>query len=205
VSAPHGFRQPTIAARVTLVALGLIAGCRGDDAGAGAHPRASDPVSADRRAEERANRMLDQARRCEQGAAADRPAACQAACELGHSNSCHGAGVLREAAGDAAAAVPLYTRACDGGSGLGCEAAARARRAGLTGPPDPTGADRLDQRARFYLRVHCEQGHATSCLVLGRLYTTSRGGPADGGSAATFRRRACALGLAAACAAPPAF
>jgi TPR repeat protein len=199
-------------AAIGLAAIGLAAigaaGCRDDgDRGAGSVRERGpgeagagvDRDGADRRAHERAGRMLREAGSC---AARALPAACLAACELGHSNSCHAAGALRAAAGDPAGALALYGRACDGGSGLGCEAAGRARRAGLGAPADPAAAERLDRRARFYLRVHCEQRHAPSCLALGRLYTTPRGGPADRGSSSTFLARACSLGLAEACAAP---
>jgi TPR repeat protein len=175
------------------VAALVLTACR--DRGQPDREQASTLAPADRRADERAHRMLDEAKRCERGP--ERAAACAAACELGHSNSCHGAGALREAAGDAAAALPLYTRACDGGSGLGCEAAGHALRAA-----DPAAADRMDRKARFDLRVHCENRHAPSCLALGRLYTTERGGPPDAGASATFLGRACDLGLAAACPAP---
>jgi hypothetical protein len=121
-----------------------------------------------------------------------------AACDLGHSNSCHMAGLLRRSAAPSEA-LALYTRACTGGSGLGCEAAARARATGAGAPRDPVAASRLDRSARFYLRVHCEKNHARSCLVLGRLFTTTRGGPADRGASAVFLERACKLGLREAC------
>ena len=182
---------------VLLAALlaGVLAGPTGcDDDAPGRAP-------SDQRGLERSRRMLAQAALCESGAGGRAPA-CRAACDLGHSNSCHVAGELTHAA--PAEALALHTRACDGGSGLGCEAAARARRAGIGGPRDTAAADRLDRSARFYLRVHCEQSHARSCLVLGRLFTTTRGGPADRGSSAIFLERACKLGRAEACAAPSA-
>jgi TPR repeat protein len=189
-------RTRQAAALVTVwIALGL--SCRGDERPA---TRRRVTPAADRRAEDRADRMLERAARCDQVDAADRAAACDEACELGHSNSCTGAGALRES-GEPEAAWRLHVRACDGGSGLGCEAAARMRRDGRAGPADPAAAERLDQRARFYLRVHCEQRHGPSCLVLGRLFTTERGGPADGGSSATFLARACSLGVTDGC--PP--
>lgn len=159
--------------------------------------RAEEP--ADRRAEEQAGRMLRDAELCERGPADARAAACPAACDLGHSNSCYGAGALRGAAGDESAALTFHTRACDGGSGLGCEAAGRLLRAG-----DGAAAERLDRKARFDLRVHCERRHAPSCLALAHLYRTERGGPPDAGAAATFLARACDLGLAEACGSPAA-
>jgi len=180
VSAPCGSRLALVAA------LALASGCR---------DRAPEPAPADR-AQKRARHMLSEAERCAAASATGREEACRTACDLGHSNSCHGAGALREADGERAGALALYTRACDGGSGLGCEAAGRTRRELGAGAD---GAEELDRRARFYLRVHCEQRHAPSCLVLGRLYTTSRGGPADRGSSQTFLERACTFGLAAAC------
>ncbi|HKE13824.1 MAG TPA: hypothetical protein VKB80_03090 [Kofleriaceae bacterium] len=202
--------------RLALCALALAAACLlpgcGDDDG-GARPPREPPVTPDQRAWQRAQRMVHEAGLCESGGrasgraadrasdrAADRASHCGAACDLGHSNSCDVAGELREAAGAPAEALAFYSRSCDGGSGLGCEAAGRARRAGIGGPRDAAAADRLDRRARFYLRVHCEQRHARSCLVLGRLYTTTRGGPADRGTSATFLGRACSLGVAEACA-----
>lgn len=181
-------RGPRLALLATLA---LSAGC--DDA------PGRDRAPADQRALDRGLRMLQLAEICEHGAG-DLAEVCASACELGHSNSCHFAGVLRRSA--PAEALAFYSRACTGGSGLGCEAAARARRTGAS--RDPAAADRLDRSARFYLRVHCEQNHARSCLVLGRLFTTTRGGPADPGLSAIFLERACKLGLAEACGAPPA-
>lgn len=120
--------------------------------------------------------MLAEARACE----ADPPPLdhCLAACDLHHSNSCARAG---DATRDRGQALALYRRACDGGSGLGCAAAGDLAR------------------ARFYLRVHCEQKHAASCLALGRMFAEGRGGPADRGAAATFIHQACRLGDRAAC------
>lgn len=126
---------------------------------------------------ERGQRMLAEAEAC---AAADPPPLdhCSAACDLNHSNSCARAG---DATRDREAALALYRRACDGGSGLGCAAAG------------------LFDRARFYLRVHCEQKNAASCAALGRLFAEGRGGPVDPSAAATFKRLACQLGDRAAC------
>jgi uncharacterized protein len=183
VSAPLRFRHALV------IALALC-GCRDRQPAAQGAP--------DRRAEEQAGRMLRDANLCERGPADARAAACAAACDLGHSNSCYGAGALRGAAGDERAALAYHTRACDGGSGLGCEAAGRLLRAG-----DRAAAERFDRQARFDLRVHCEHRHAPSCLALGRLYATERGGPADPGAASTFLARACDLGLADACGSPP--
>ncbi len=121
--------------------------------------------------------MLEEAAAC---AATEPPPLdrCAAACELHHSNSCARAG---DATRDRAAAQALYLQACDGGSGLGCAAAGRF------------------DRARFYLRVHCEQKDAASCAALARLFQEGRGGPPDPRAAATFRRQACRLGDRAAC------
>jgi hypothetical protein len=195
MSAARGARHALLA----LAALCLLRGCGDDDGAARPGSAGAPPVSRDQRAWQRAQRMVREARLCESGAGDDRASHCATACDLGHSNSCDVAGELREAAGAPAEALALYARACDGGSGLGCEAAGRARRAGIGGARDAAAADRLERRARFYLRVHCEQRHARSCLVLGRLYTTTRGGPADRGTSATFLGRACTLGIAEAC------
>jgi TPR repeat protein len=148
-------------------------------AGAGCRDRAQDREPTERRDGQpaRGQRMLAEARACE---GQDPPPLdhCAAACDLHHSNSCARAG---DATRDPAAAPALYQKACDGGSGLGCAAAGR-----------------FDQ-ARFYLRVHCEQKHAPSCLALARLFEEGRGGPADASAAATFRRQACLYGDRAAC------
>lgn len=125
--------------------------------------------------------MLAEARACE-GQVPPPLDRCLAACELHHSNSCARAG---DATRDRAEAQALYQKACDGGSGLGCAAAGR------------------DREARFYLRVHCEQKHAASCLALAGLFAEGRGGPADPSAAATFRRQACRLGERSACGEPP--
>jgi hypothetical protein len=187
-----GSPRPSRLALVAGLALTLAA-CGDRDDHRDTPARAVDPAL------EHARRMLAEAGRCDAPGTADRAAACRTACDLGHSNSCHAAGVL---AGEPAAALAFHDRACDGGSGLGCEAAARMRR---TGPaPDLDAAERLDRRARFYLRVHCEQRHARSCLVLGRLFATRRGGPADAGTSATYLARACSLGLPEACRPPSA-
>jgi uncharacterized protein len=126
----------------------------------------------------------------ESGAGAEH---CDAACRLGHSNSCARAGEAR-AARDPAGALGLYQRACTGGSGIGCEDAAVA-----TATADPTAAAALFARARFYHRVHCEQGFAPSCLGLSRMFADGRGGPTDAGAAEAFRQKACARGLESAC------
>ena len=191
MSAGRGPRHVLLS--VLLGALGLAPGC--DDA------PGREQVPADQRGLERGERMLQLADICEHGAG-NLAEVCAAACDLGHSNSCHVAGLLRRSA--PSEALALYSRACTGGSGLGCEAAARARRAGVGCPADPAAADRLDRSARFYLRVHCEHNHARSCLVLGRLFTTARGGPPDRGLSDIVLERACSLGLAEACRPPPA-
>jgi TPR repeat protein len=127
--------------------------------------------------------MLREAARCDAADPPDR-AACDAACDLGHSNSCARAASSLAASGDADGAAALARRACEGGSGLGCEAIGDLRR------------------ARFYLHVHCEQGHARSCAALGRIFAEGRGGPVDSGAASALLARACSLGARDACPAP---
>ena len=127
----------------------------------------------------RGRTMLADTARCE---ATREAAACDAACELGNSNSCARAGELARDAGDAPRAADLFRRACAGGSGLGC-----------AGAGDWT-------KARFDARVHCEQmKHADSCLLLSHIFRDGRGGPADANAAFTFLQRACKLGSQAAC------
>jgi hypothetical protein len=82
---------------------------------------------------------------------------CDAACALGHSNSCFRVGKFEEA--------------CQGGSGLGCEASAHAL-------PPAEKAARL-KLARDYAGVHCEQDHRLSCLLLGHMARDGQGGSAD--------------------------
>ena len=154
-----------------LLALVLIlGGCR-------EAPRAGSRQT-DQDALERGRRMLVEAARC---ASIGRDASCREACDLGHSNSCARLGRILRAARLGAEADAMFRRACDGGSGLGCAAAGRHRE------------------ARFYARVHCEQGDAESCAVLADDFASGLGGPPDHGAAAMFRQRACALGLGGPC------
>lgn len=76
----------------------------------------------------------------------------------------------------------MFRRACDGGSGIGCAAAGRRRE------------------ARFYARVHCDQGDAESCAVLAEDFALGLGGPSNLGAADMFHERACALRPVLSCA-----
>lgn len=140
--------------------------------------------------------MVRAADECQAGP--PRVAPCQRACELNHSNSCARWGHATELAGDRAGALALHERACRGGSGIGCDAAARLSEAG-----DPDAARRFAIEARQYHRVHCEQGYIASCLGLAEMFRLGRGGPVDAAVAAHYRRRACQLGEASACDGPP--
>lgn len=164
--------SPGAVQRILLVGLVALGACRD-------RSQHREPMESSSGQPARGQRMLSEAKACE----ADPPPLehCLAACELHHSNSCARAG---DATGDRGEAMALYRRACDGGSGLGCEAAGE-----------------LD-KARFYLRVHCEQKHAASCLALGKMFAEGRGGVADPAAAATFIRQACQLGDGAACSKP---
>ena len=147
----------------------------------------------------RGRKMVSEAATCEAGGA-QAPAHCQAACALNHSNSCARSGQWREKAGDMKQAMTFYMKACDGGSGLGCEEAARVRKSGKDGAPaNPSTAAALDHKARFYHRVHCQQGFAPSCLGLGRMFLDGRGGPPNRGAAGYFLDKACHMGVKEAC------
>lgn len=119
---------------------------------------------------------------------------CRRACELNHSNSCARWGQAQELTGDRDGARALHERACRGGSGIGCDAAAR-----LSEHADSEVARRFAIEARQYHRVHCEQGYIASCVGLAEMFRTGRGGPVDTAVAAHYRRRACQLGEATAC------
>ncbi|HUH02012.1 MAG TPA: tetratricopeptide repeat protein, partial [Kofleriaceae bacterium] len=100
---------------------------------------------------------------------------------------------------DPGRAHEYYHRACEGGSGLGCEGEARSYRDGIGAPPDAGAAERLFAQARIVYRVHCDQRHAVSCVRLAALHARGVGGPADDRVALTYRQKACALGHRASC------
>lgn len=170
---------------ILITSLALIAAC---DRGGGETKARVDP---DRRAHQLAREMQERARACEPSPERSDRGACERACELGHSNSCARLGALAEAAGRREPALAHYREACRGGSGVGCEGAARL-----------SGDAAIYGDARRYHRVHCEQGYARSCADLAALYDSDRGGPASAPAADTYRRRACSLGWTAACTRP---
>jgi TPR repeat protein len=174
-----------------LLAVAAFAGACGDREPAPPAAReAHDPGRA------RGQEMLQAAQDCLAVEADRRAPRCQRACALGHSNSCARVGDDRLDAGDPIQAKLEYERACRGGSGLGCDGAARLATA-------PAEIQRLEREARGYLRVHCEQDHAPSCLALSRMFRDGRGGVTDAAVAAHYAARACALGERDACSSGP--
>lgn len=184
---------------LVIVCLVLLApGCK--RAGDGDPPA---PDTADLRARDRAQTMVDRGRACDAGDPARRDLdACRQACALGHSNSCgwlgdahaRGLGVVV----DYPRAMARYREACRGGSGLGCEGIARLIGGGHHAG-DRGEVDRRYAEARTVYRVHCSQRHAASCSRLGRLYADGLGGTAATDVAVTYWQRACALGSDADC------
>lgn len=148
--------------------------------------------SQDSTAEQRAADMQQSGAQCE----AKRDKSCERACRLGHSNSCARRGQMHESDGDKELAIEQLTRACSGGSGIGCHSlAALLERVGGY----PQRAERAWKDARGYHRVHCEQGFGPSCSGLAELFATGLGGKQDDSVAALFRQRACGLGRTADC------
>lgn len=186
---------------VAAVLVTLLAACSG--AGEESRPAPHDLAPADAEARARAMKMIQRAGQCEARAAPRDVEACAEACELGHSNSCGWLGEAYESGQGVARHLvrshAYYHRACEGGSGLGCEGEARGVRDGIGAPPDPAAAERLFAEARIVYRVHCEQRHAVSCVRLANLYARGLGGLADDRVALTYRQRACALGDRASC------
>ncbi|MBL4635110.1 MAG: sel1 repeat family protein [Kofleriaceae bacterium] len=137
-----------------------------------------------------AQAMMRNAKLCEPDIEAEDMAACERACLLNHSNSCANWGTLLSDS-IPLRAIELYSTACKGGSGIGCEALARASELGQQA--------QLFHHARYYHRVHCNQGYGRSCYQLAQLYRTELGGNANPDAARDFQKRACTLGLQPAC------
>ncbi len=146
-----------------------------------------------RRGLHNAEAMVQGAKRCEPDYHAVNLPACKRACGLNHSNSCANWGALIANSSEKEA-LQLYDKACRGGSGIGCEAAARARRARGDTQTKPAFLN-----ARHYHRVHCSQGYARSCAQLASLYADGLGGPANPSLASDFKLRACQLGMGLQC------
>jgi TPR repeat protein len=99
-----------------------------------------------------------------------------------------GDGVTR----DAAKAVALYTRGCDGGFATSCVNLGAMHFEGNAVPKDESLG------ARFFLRG-CEAGAPEGCLNVSIAYGEGRGVPKDPVQAFTFAGRACAAGARAGC------
>ncbi len=137
-----------------------------------------------------AQAMMRNAKLCEPDIGAEDIAACTRACQLNHSNSCANWGTL---VSDKLPlrAIELYSTACKGGSGIGCEALARVS--------EPEQQAKFFHHARYYHRVHCNQGYRRSCQQLAQLYRTELGGKTNPDAARDFEKRACILGRQSDC------
>lgn len=149
----------------------------------GNHSSASRAQTAHERGLANGQEMVNKANECEAQSGSIAP--CKRACELNHSNSCANWG-LRLMGSDPKEAGDLLQLACRGGSGIGCEGAARIT-------DDLVAAAQLYLDARRYHRVHCSQGYGRSCSQLATLFREGLGGEIDRDVAALFEQHAQAL------------
>ncbi len=155
-----------------------------------AHAQQVQASSIHQRGLDTAQAMLRNAKLCEPDIGAEDITACSRACQLNHSNSCANWGALVSDKFPRRA-IELYSTACKGGSGIGCEALARVS--------EPGQQARFFHHARYYHRVHCNQGYGRSCQQLAELYRTELGGNANPDAARDFQKRACILSLQSDC------
>jgi TPR repeat protein len=124
----------------------------------------------------------------------DRPRAGEledSACRSGFAEACSDQGLRLALSGGDGAAAPL-SRACDLGSGSGCEHLGLLYATGK-------GVARDDGRAtKEYVRS-CELGDARGCYNAGLMSDDGRGTPRDHSRAAAYYEEACALGSSTAC------
>ncbi len=142
---------------------------------------------------EHASEMVRNAAMCEPPSAKGSVDACQLACKLNHSNSCANWGFFVEES-DPELSAQLFRRACQGGSGIGCEAEA-VRATTL----DEELRSPMYLNARRYHRVHCAQGYARSCSELAHLLEVGLGGTVDADTGLSYRKQACLLGRSSDC------
>lgn len=152
--------------------------------------KTSEGISIHQRGLDNAEAMLRNAAICEPNLVAQNIAACETACTLNHSNSCANWGTLLSDISPSQA-IQLFEKACKGGSGIGCESRART----TSGRQQV----RFFHHARYYHRVHCNQGYGRSCLQLATLFRDGLGGGSDLAAAAEFQKRACLLGIQSEC------
>ncbi|MBW2454468.1 MAG: SEL1-like repeat protein, partial [Deltaproteobacteria bacterium] len=108
---------------------------------------------------------------------------------------CIGLGIQREAAGQAAAALPYYQLACDDGLLPGC-----LRLAGLLERGDDSGVEQNDKHARSLYQKACDEGDLEGCTRLGKLVERGRGGwKPDVPAAVGLYKRACDGGALLGC------
>ncbi len=144
------------------------------------------------------------------------------ACELGDGYGCHHLGIVERRQGNAQAARESWERGCDLWHADSCNALAmllveqepeaaapryeRACQLGVEGAcfnfavylNVHEGPEAFERSRRLLLRA-CDQSHAQACFFASRMVEGGQGGPAEPGRAEELRRRACELGLAAAC------
>jgi TPR repeat protein len=112
----------------------------------------------------------------------------QRACARGAAPSCHRAAGLREAAGDAAAALELHERGCVLGEAAACTDAGVLRE--QRGEPG-VAAERYE--------AGCAGGDSAGCHDLALLARDGRGAARDAARALALAARACDGGVAAGC------
>lgn len=132
-----------------------------------------------------AARAAAEARSLEQNCALDAPAACEALAYRFEEGT-------DGAPADAAAALPLYDKACRLGRASACVRAGLLHEHGKGTPKDFGAA------APYYSKA-CDAGDAWGCYDLGLLHRYGRPGPADPARAAALFDRACGAERPEAC------
>ena len=118
-------------------------------------------------------------------------------CERGDADDCltrgyaheHGEGGVEK---DVAKALALYNKACDAGSGEGCNNAAYIHRRGL-------GVSKSYEKAVPLYAKACELNSGSGCNNLGHMYKHGKGVAKDLARAVAIRRKSCDLNSASGC------
>lgn len=117
----------------------------------------------------------------------NQPTDCFERCVAGNADACAVDGFLRARAGDVANAATSYERACDLGSGSGCEQFARALMRGEGRLPNQSEAMNLFERM-------CRAGRGFACSNFGVGLLAGRGRARDIEAADKFLTQGCNLG-----------
>jgi TPR repeat protein len=130
--------------------------------------------------------------------------ACKAVCESGTMGACATAGQLISMEFDdpaaKAPAVPLLTKACDGGVGDGCNELAVFYRNGFGGlPKDEAKMTEYYAKALPLWDKECADKRASSCFQLGDAYDLGFGTKVDKKKAAEYHNKACDAGSPGGC------